>query len=127
VWHKLLLLVLLFPILHLEADASRQELVRGDTFAIDAYLFNDGPTPALASFDIVGPAGFELIDAPQEATPTAIEAGRAAHVRFVYRVLEVAPKGLARFVVSGGGLTSIVTVRVGPPPQKVVWLAMARG
>lgn len=120
------LLLLLSP-LHLEADATRAELVRGDTFTIDAYLFNDGLTPTRATFDIVGPPGFELIDAPQEGDVREIAPGGAAHARFRYRVLDVASKGLARFVVSGGGQTSVVTIRVGPSPQRVVWVAMARG
>jgi hypothetical protein len=93
--------------------------------AIDAYLFNDGSVPAPASFDIVGPAGFELIDATE--VEANIAPGRAAHARSRYRVLEVAPKGRATFVVSGGGQAVTVVIRVGPPPQKVVWVAMVRG
>lgn len=114
------------PTLHLEADASRQEVQRGDVVTIDAYLFNDGAAPALATFDIVGPPGFELIDAPQESNSTTIAPGQAAHVRFVYRVLQVAPHARATFVVRGGWQTATVVVRVGPPPQKRVWMPIAR-
>jgi hypothetical protein len=128
----LLLLILFYPAhaapAHLEADASRSELVAGDTFAIDAYVFNDGSVPTSASFDIQGPAGFELVEATE--VEASVAPGQALHARFVYRVLPLAPKGLARFVVSTGGLSADVWVRVGPiewpAPLRTLYLPLAR-
>jgi hypothetical protein len=84
--------------LHLEADASRQEVLRGDIVTIDAYLFNDGTTPVQGVLGIRGPAGFELVQATPASIVT-IAPGRAIHAKFGYRVLASAPHGLATFVV----------------------------
>jgi hypothetical protein len=123
--------------LHLEADASRQEVLRGDIVTIDAYLFNDGTTPVQGVLGIRGPAGFELVQATPASIVT-IAPGRAIHAKFGYRVLASAPHGLATFVVVAFGdddadlpLAQVpVVVRIGPvewpPPRRSVYLPIVR-
>lgn len=100
------------PQLALEASTVRSEFLAGETFTISAYLFNDGDSDITGDIRITAPAGFELIG-PDSAAGD-IGPDRALQLDACYRVAADAPKGLARFVVTGGGLTREVIVRVGP-------------
>lgn len=123
------------PPLHLEATSRRSEFVRGDIVTIDAYLFNDGTAPAIATLGIRGPAGFELVQASPALT-TTIAPGRASSASFGYLVLQATTKGLATFVVVALDDAEqptqevAVVVRIGPlewpPPRRSVYLPVAR-
>jgi hypothetical protein len=99
-------------LLRLSASTARSEFTAGDSFTVVAYLFNDGDATANATLSIAPAAGFEAIGERVESGPIA--PGRALGAQWSYRVLPSTPKGLARFVVTGGGLTQTVTIRVGP-------------
>lgn len=111
--------------LHLEADIGRSELIAGDAVSIDAHLFNDGDATAPGDIQISAPEGFVALTDTQISGD--IPAGGALSLRARYQVATDAPKGLARFVVRGGGQVATVVVRVGPPPSARVWVPMARG
>jgi hypothetical protein len=115
------------PPLHLEATTTRSEFLAGDQFTVDAYLFNDGATPQLASLAIQAPPGFDLIRVAPPITQTAtIAPGRALRESWTYRVK--ATPGLYYFAVLAfddkaiwTGLAAPVTIRVGPvkaPPAQ---------
>lgn len=129
---RLCILVLLFasitparaaPQLRLEASTARSEFTAGDRFTVSAHLFNDGIVLQDGSITIAAPAGFVALS--PEQTSGQIAPGRALGASFSYQVAATAPKGLARFVVIGGGQVQIVTIRVGPivapPARGYVW------
>ena len=125
----LLLLVLLLSPLHLEATSSRSELLKGDQVTISAYLFNDGAEAEQGTLSISPPPGFALERA--EGVSGVILPFSALHASFTYRVLAL--PGLYTFVVSDGGSSVPVVLRVGPivaPPavwrSHLVWFPVFR-
>ncbi len=122
-WLLALVLAQAAPGLRLEASTTRSEYTAGDRFTITAHLFNDGDTDTIGSISVSAPPGFDLLS--YQSAAGAIPKGGALGASFSYRVAPTTPRGLARFVVTAtGGLTQIVTIRVGPmisPPPPLAY------